>query len=217
MTMILAASRLLAIMPEVRILFLAYNKDIKEEVKKNAKEYLGEDRISVENYDSLLVNYYDSSTASQDFALSMRRVVQNDEDPLAENRGNLAWDLVIVDEAQDIDENYMGFLQKVLRDNRVPHKDSVQLISVGDPKQNIFQYRGAKSDFFQKEVFDNEGHLFCLHPAGTATLFLSKTFRFCQELCRFVDGLCSSLFQENYVQHMSGRLLEFTEESSVEH
>ena len=97
MSMILAASRLLAIILEVRILFLAYIKDIKEEVKKKAKEYLGEDRISVENYDSLLVNYYDSSAASQDFALSMRRVVQNDEDPLAENRGNLAWDLVIVD------------------------------------------------------------------------------------------------------------------------
>jgi hypothetical protein len=201
------------------VLFLAYNKDIKEEVKEKAKRYLGgEDKISVENYDSLLVHYYDNSAASQDFALSMRRVVQTDEQPIVENRDNLAWDLVIVDEAQDIDKNYMGFLNKVLKDNRVPHRDSVQLISVGDPKQNIFKYRGANPDFFQKELYDEEGRLFGLHSPGTDTLPLSTTFRFCQDLCQFVDCVCSSLFRENYKGHVSGRQRESREDqSSVEH
>jgi hypothetical protein len=175
------------------ILFLAYNRDIKEEVQELVSQH-GLDHVTVENYDSLLVNYYDQSAASQDFALSMQAVLEEDRSVLKP----FCWKSFFVDEAQDLDENYMRFLEKVLRDNLEP-REAVQLVSVGDPKQNIFRYRGADPKYFMTER---------LHPEETPTLTLSHTFRFGQELCDFIDVVCAPLFPDKYLLHTSSRTLD---------
>ena len=184
-TLLRAASTL-----QKKVLFLAYNRDIKEEVQ-NLVEIHGLTHVDVENYDSLLVNYYDSRAASQDFQLSLQRIL--DEGDRAKPLKEMMWEAVFVDEAQDMDDSYLRFVQKVLSDN-LPTGE-VQMVSVGDPKQNIFRYRGADSQYFMKTG---------LHAVGTSTLTLSTTFRFGREVCSFVDAVCAPLFPQDYLGHDSG-------------
>jgi len=173
-----------------KVLFLAYNRDIKEEVQKLVETH-GLTLVDVENYDSLLVNYYDSRAASQDFQLSLQRVLE--EGDRAKPLQEMSWEAVFVDEAQDMDESYLRFIRKVLADNLLP--GAVQMVSVGDPKQNIFKYRGADSRYFMKTG---------LHGADASTLTLSVSFRFGREVCSFVDAVCSPLFPMDYLSHDSG-------------
>ena len=171
-------------------LFLAYNRDIREEVQKLASQH-HLDHLDVENYDSFLVSYYDRRAASQDFQLSLQLVLENDAPPLS----RMAWGVVFLDEAQDLDENYAAFVQKILSDHRPSEEGRAQIVSVGDPKQNIFRYRGADARFFLGAG---------LHDEGDVTLRLTTTFRFCDPICRFVDGLCGPFFPAEYLQHSSG-------------
>jgi len=173
-----------------RTLFLAYNRDIKEEVQKLVEAH-GLALVDVENYDSLLVNYYDGKAASQDFQLSLQRILE--EGDRARPLQEMSWEVIFIDEAQDMDDNYMRFIRKVLADNLVP--GPVQVVSVGDPKQNIFKYRGADSRFFMKTD---------LHAAESSTLTLSVTFRFGHEVCSFVDAVCAPLFTQDYLSHVTG-------------
>lgn len=170
-------------------LFLAYNRDIKEEVQQLARkhELL---HLSVENYDSLLVNFYDKQAASQDFQLSLQRVLEEDAPPLARR----AWSVVFIDEAQDLDETYVRFLKKVLRDHAPEAATVAQLVSVGDPKQSIFQYRGAAARYFLGDW---------LHEVSDPVLHLATTFRFGDSVCRFVDCFCAPLFGDEYLRHAS--------------
>ena len=165
------------------MLFLAFNRDIREEVQALVtKHCLG--HVDVENYDSLLVNFYDPRAASQDFQMSMRKVLGSDAPPYRPVR----WDAVFIDEAQDMDDVFLSFVEKVLRDNAVP-RASVQIVSVGDPKQSIFKYRGADARFFMEE-----GRL----HGEVETLRLAATFRFSREVCAFVDDVCGPLFPVDY-------------------
>ena len=175
---------------EKKVLFLAYNRDIKEEVQALVAEH-GLSLVDVENYDSLLVNYYDNKAASQDFQLSLQRVL--DEGDRARPLQEISWEAIFIDEAQDMDDSYMRFVRKVLADNVVP--GAVQVVSVGDPKQNIFKYRGADAQYFMQDG---------IHVADSSTLKLSVTFRFSKEVCAFVDAVCSPLFPLDYFEHISG-------------
>jgi hypothetical protein len=175
-----------------RTLFLAYNRDIREEVQRLVEAY-GLSHVDVENFDSLLLNYYDKKAASQDFQLCLQKVL--DEGDAARPLKDIVWETVFVDEAQDMDENYLRFVQKVLKDNLLP--GTVQVVAVGDPKQNIFKYRGADAKYFLK-------HDFCLAGAQALRLRLSESFRFNSEVCAFVDAVCRPLYGEDYFSHTSG-------------
>lgn len=105
-TLLKAASRL-----RTSCLFLAYNKDIKEEVQDLAAGHRLS-QLDVENYDSVLVNYYDKRAACQDFQLSLQRILEEDAPPHTRRE----WSAVFIDEAQDLDEHYVRFVQKILKD-----------------------------------------------------------------------------------------------------
>jgi UvrD/REP helicase N-terminal domain len=180
-------------------LFLAYNRDIREEVLALATAQQL-DHLEVANYDSLLVRYYDPRAPSQDFRLSLLSVLERNAAPVERK----AWSVVFVDEAQDLDEGYASFVGKILEDHRPGEGRRAQVVSVGDPKQNIFRYRGADARFF----LGAEGP----HAPEDRTLRLTTTFRFCAPLCRFVDRLCAPLFADQaYLQHASGSRREAAE------
>jgi len=177
-----------------RTLFLAYNRDIKEEVQRLVDAH-GLAHVDVENFDSLLLNYYDRKAVSQDFQLCLHRVL--DDGDGARPLKDMLWEAVFVDEAQDMDESYMRLLRKVLKDNLLP--GAVQVVAVGDPKQNIFKYRGATAEYFLR-------HDLCATGAATPVLTLSTSFRFNADVCAFVDALCAPLHAASggYLGHVSG-------------
>ena len=190
-----------------KVLFLAYNRDIRLEVQEEVQRR-DLNNVTVENYDSLLLNYYDGSAASQDFQISLHRVLETDRSP----RCKLVWDTFFVDEAQDLDQAYLRFLNKVLRDTGSP-RERLQLVSVGDFKQTIFRYREADAAIFLHDG-PQERHL---HGPGTETLQLTETFRFGPELCVFVDRLVAPLFPGRALPHRSGLAQTSPGERAVEH
>lgn len=183
--------------PRRRVLFLEYNRDLKEDVQARVQQSAAlRARVQATNYDSLLVQYYDAAAPSKDFALSLLAVVENDAPPYEDVDPPLAFDVLVLDEAQDLDELYLRFVRKLLRDNRRPEGE-VQLISVGDAKQTIYRYRGADPKYFCGSGGD------CLHASPPRDFSLGATFRFGRTVCDLVDVLGRRLFpQEPYLPHV---------------
>jgi hypothetical protein len=193
-TMYAAVRRRLASLPGLRVLFLVYNRQIKEEARESLKD-VGE-RVKVHSYDAAVAEYYDATAPMTDFQLALQQALDADV-PVrlaAEGGEGLRFDLLVVDEAQDIDELYMRLLEKLLRDNRAAAARA-QIVSVGDPKQRIYGYRGASSEYF----VGGEG-LYRDRP-DVATLTLSTVFRFGSRVADFVNRICKPLFQERAESH----------------
>jgi len=165
----------------VPTLFLLYNRQLKERLREDVK---GIAHVTAANYDSVLVDVYDPAAPARDFQLSLARVLQQDAPPLRP----LLFERLVVDEAQDLDEAYLCFVHKLLRDNGAPRR--AQLVSLGDGKQAIFGHRGADARFFAE---DGPGRL---HERPPRELQLSLVFRFGFWTADFVNRLCKPLFPD---------------------
>lgn len=167
---------------ESGVLFLEYNRDLRLEAKRAARE-AGLAHVSVHNYDSFLLEFYDRAAPSRDFQLALQRVLREGSPPLAP----FSFGVVVVDEAQDMTEPYARFLKKILADNAA---EAAQLVLAGDPKQSIYAFRGATSQYLVGGgggTWDWGGKI----AEKPEELSLAETFRFGDGLCGFVNGLCS--------------------------
>jgi hypothetical protein len=181
--------------PGLRALFLVYNRQIKEETRKDLKDL--SDRVKVHSYDAAVTEYYDATAPMTDFQLALKQVLDGDVPVRAEAEGGegLRFDLLVVDEAQDIDELYMRLLEKLLRDNTAGAP--AQIVSVGDPKQRIYGYRGASNAYF---ISDNDEGLY-RGRRDVETMTLSVVFRFGARIAEFVNKVCKPLFQSQAASH----------------
>jgi hypothetical protein len=172
-------------LPWRECLFLEFNRALRLDAADRVRNQ--EIRsVNIQNYDSVLVNYYNREAPNVGFELAMERVVTQDRRPY----NPLAFDVLVVDEAQDMTELYFRFLQKVLRDNPRSH---VQLVVVGDFKQTINGWRGAKDTFMRKGAA--EWSYKCEGGPSSEFVELSSTFRFGSHLSGIVNLLCSHLFK----------------------
>jgi len=167
-----------------RILFLEYNRDLRIEAKERARA-AGLHQVMVHNYDSFLVEFYDPAAPSHDFQLALRHVLLADVSPLKK----FGFETVVVDEVQDMTEEYKHFVLKILKDNK-SLVDDVQLVLAGDPKQTIYGFRGARSEYLLSPQEDWPGS----SEEYPVLLTLGKTFRFGSHICKFVNELCRSTF-----------------------
>lgn len=170
-----------------RALLLEYNRDLRLEARRLAQQ-AGLTHIEVHNYDSFLLEYYDKQAPSKDFQLALQRVLKTDGRPL---RG-FSYAVIVVDEAQDMTVAFAAFLKKVLRDNL---EDRVQLVLAGDPKQTIYGFRGARSEFLSEQDEWQWGPKLPL--VVPLQMSLAETFRFGDTMCAFVNLLCGPLFKRS--------------------
>ena len=91
---------------------------------------------------------------------------------------------ILLDEAQDTDELQYGIIQAL-------HADGDTLFIVGDPKQAIYEFRGADPDVFDRAV----GTM----PPGQR-LALPENFRSRPEIISFVNGLGPELLGESFIR-----------------
>ncbi len=171
-------------LPRRECLFLEFNKALRLDAAGRVRDQEIRN-TNVQNYDSVLVNYYNRDAPNVGFELAMQRVVTQDRQPYR----SLAFDVLVVDEAQDMTELYFRFLQKVLVDNP---RSRVQLVVVGDFKQTINGWRGAKDTFMRKDAA--EWSYKCEGGPRTEFVELSSTFRFGSHLSGIVNLLCSHRF-----------------------
>jgi hypothetical protein len=157
--------------PGLRIWFVGYNRKLKLDAQEAAERH-GCTNVCCTNFDSVLVKYYDPAAPSYGFDVCLARVVLEDRPALLA----MDVDVLVIDEAQDMHRLFYLFTLKLLRDSACR-----RLILVGDPKQTIYTFRHATSDFLM-----GGQQLWGAHEPRR-TVYLSKTFRFSDQICRAVN------------------------------
>ena len=131
-----------------KIIQITYNRHLKDEVKKKT---VSEEiqNMAVYTYHGLCVRYYDREACTDAI---MKRVVQKNT-PLLQAVAD--FDILVIDEAQDMNLLFFQFVRKFLTDYNKP----VTLLILGDEHQSINEFRGADRRFLTlaPEIFSKYG------------------------------------------------------------
>lgn len=120
------------------VLQLTYNSALKFEVRKKVIAE-GVNNLEVHSYHSFAVGYYDR-TAHEDTALS--KVIYGNKVPTRA----FYYDIIVIDEAQDMTMLLFHFVKKLIHDNSNP----IQLVIMGDVRQAIYEFKGADYRFLSE-------------------------------------------------------------------
>ena len=127
-----------------KILVLTYNKRLKLETRSKVSELKLQNRVEVHSYHSMGVKYYDDQCFTDSGIIDIINKNYN-------RRKNYQYDVIIIDEAQDMTTTYFAFINKIIIDNgKIP-----QLFIIGDKYQSIFTFNNADSRFitYAKQIF----------------------------------------------------------------
>lgn len=151
-----------------RILLLTYNTILKEETRHKVK-LRGFSNVTVDSYHSICIKHY-MNNCCDDFAIQF--IVDNNITPY----NTLYYDIIILDEAQDLSSLYFKLVQKIIYDNESRY---VQLCIIGDIYQNIYKYKGT--DYRFMTLADK------LYDTIFITYTLSESFRLPINVTNFVN------------------------------
>ena len=164
----------------VSTLLLEYNRSLRLKETNRARS-LKLLNVEISSYDHVLFNYYDRDCAV-DFQLSLREVLRTDKSPVK----RLSFERLVIDEMQDMTVDFRSFVYKLLKDNI--RRKEVQLVCVGDPKQCIYDYRGASPAFLLEGIREER---------NCRELLLTRTFRCSTSVCAFANKICGPLFHKD--------------------
>lgn len=158
--------------PDKNILLLTYNAKLKIETRQRVAS-LEIGNLETHSYHSFCVKYYHDKC----FTDSELKVV------LTENilpRRRFKYDIIILDEAQDITSLFFEIICKIYCENDV--EVAAQLVVMGDEKQSIFGFHGADERFitFAADVFS-------FNPFPWSKCFLTKSYRITHEMAQFLN------------------------------
>lgn len=118
-----------------RILLVTYSAHLKMETRQKLNKN-NIDNIEAHSYHSFVRKYY-SRDCSTDFELDkvLRSTVQQQK--------HFHFDIVMIDECQDMTELYFKTIQRLLKDNPI----NPRVCLLGDELQNIYGYKGADARY----------------------------------------------------------------------
>lgn len=122
--------------PDKKVLVLTYNARLKFETREKVDK-LELTNTEVHSYHAMCVRYYTGKGAKDDGIIE---AVRQDLTP----KRALDFDIIILDECQDMTKCYYNFVRKIVNDNTTT---DVQYCLFGDEKQNIFEFKGADERF----------------------------------------------------------------------
>jgi nucleoside-triphosphatase THEP1 len=157
--------------PELRVLQLTYNSALKLEVRDKVVKH-GLKNIEIHSYNSLAVKFYDKR-AHTDTVL--QAVCRDGMVPKSKRK----YDVVAMDEVQDMNVWHFRLVTKFLRDMEI--FDTARYLVLGDPKQCIYGYLGADSRYLT--MMDT------LLGKEFLRLGLSKSYRLDPYVCRYIGGI----------------------------
>ena len=120
---------------DLHFCLLTFNKSLKDEVSESFRER-GIGNVEVYTYHGLAVKFYDNNCNND---IGIRKVLRNNTEP----RKTVDYDVMVLDEVQDMTKLYFNFIWKFLLDMNKP----VLLMLLGDEKQSIYEFKGADSRF----------------------------------------------------------------------
>ena len=171
-----------------KIAIITYNKKLCDETKRKVKKYKLMN-VDVFTYHGSCNTFYLKSNGELVDDLKMKACI--DEDMECINKLKLDYDIIIVDEVQDMNITYCKFIKKLIEDNRKNNPDLQKktcIVVFGDKNQCINQYNKANYRFLTMapEIFKNDNIWISLK--------LTETFRVPQEICDFLNNC---MLQEN--------------------
>jgi hypothetical protein len=133
-------------MPNKKILQITYNSALRKEIRDKVLEY-DLKNITIHTYHSLAVNYY-SIAAYND--MEMRRVIYEN---LANIKDIVLFDILVIDEAQDMSFLYYLLVRKFIKDSGF----YFQIMILGDYKQGLYDFKGADIRYltFARQIWEN--------------------------------------------------------------
>lgn len=160
------------------LLVLTYNAKLKSETRERCAD-MGIKNMAVHTYHSAALWIYDAPECCRDEGLSL--LVQDWIRP------PLPWyqtkfDVIIVDEAQDMTTLYFSIVCRLLRD--VCCK-GVRIVVLGDARQSIYGFKGADTRFLtiadRLPLFESPNRSWVQHT-------LSTTYRLAPPLSKFINS-----------------------------
>lgn len=160
--------------PDKNVLVLTYNARLKIETRQKV-EMLAITNTEVHSYHAMCVRYYSSEGAKDNGIINVTRKDTKPKKPMN-------FDIIILDECQDMTKCYYDFVQKIVKDNEV-NAQQVQFCLFGDEKQNIFDFKGADERFLTHghKVFSNSS------SNQWKELTLSTSFRVTHQIANFIN------------------------------
>jgi len=166
-------------MPQCPLLLITYNAMLKKEVKAKMYKHGIAGRVTVHNYHSLAVHYYDQEAHTDE---RLEDVIHRDAVLNAAGQA-LPVTVLVVDEVQDMTLLYYRLLCKFVRDKGV--LGDVRLLLLGDVNQAVYDFKGADARFLSlaPRCFSSLSR----HPF--AALTLRETYRCPQPVANFVNAV----------------------------
>jgi hypothetical protein len=125
------------------ILLLTYNAGLKTETRQRIIKY-NINNLEVHSYHSFCVKYYNYPCYDD---LRMQLLLNNSD---IINKSNFNFDLIILDEQQDMKPLFFDLVQYIIKPN-------IQICLFGDINQNIYSYQGSNINYLIKadELFNS--------------------------------------------------------------
>ncbi|OLL25297.1 hypothetical protein NEOLI_003275 [Neolecta irregularis DAH-3] len=163
--------------PQLKILAFVYNKRLQIETKEKL-ESLNLKNLTVQTFHGHGYSYYDKECATDQ---GLKRVVQMCRPPLSP----ISFDLLILDEQQDMTPILYLFVRKVIADNE--YSNNLQYVTLGDVRQTIYNYNCASSRFlsFAEKAFPS--------ARKWVTVEHRTSYRFTREIAIFLEKQMSML------------------------
>lgn len=155
-----------------KILQITYNSLLKIEVRNKAKKHnIG--NLEIHSYNSLAVRYYDHSAYHD---RGMQQIVDKKKKLLSMPH----FDVLVIDEAQDMTTLYFTFITKFLTDYCHP----IQILILGDKKQGLYEFKGADIRYltFAEKIWKQST---IMQPVKR--LCLKTSFRVTNSIAHFVN------------------------------
>jgi len=158
-----------------QILQLTYNSSLKTDVRERVHQ-TGLTNLQIHSYHSLMRAYYlDEGYTDSD----MRRLIQNKDKV---KRAIPPFNILVIDEAQDMSFLYFQFVVRFLEDLKTP----VQLIILGDYAQGLYDFKGSDTRFLTAAEL-----IWAKNPHLKTDQFIhcemKMSFRITNQMCLFIN------------------------------
>lgn len=159
--------------PDKNILVLTYNRRLKEETREKASAMKN---VEVHSYHAFAVRYFNKLCYDDQGIIKFLKSKQ-DKSPLL----NLNFNMIILDEVQDLTSEYLQLVALGLKYNNIP---DAQICAFGDVRQNIYKFKKADSRYLTMLP------KLLISKNKWITLPLHISFRITKQMADFTNFIC---------------------------
>lgn len=165
--------------PDKKVLQLTYNSSLRAEIKEKVRIHELKN-LTIHTYHSLAVKYY-LSTAYTDTGI---RYILYNELPVSQPIPK--YDIIVIDEAQDMTLIYYKLVIKFIRDMIVGSNHKIQIVILGDVKQGLYEFKGSDIRFLSlaDKIWENNP---CLKTPEFKSCTMRMSYRITNQICYFMN------------------------------